>query len=334
MITTDPLDLLAAARPTAADREREFPPATADAVLARVLGAADQQSRIDPTSSPGAAPRRGRRRLALLAVAAAAAGAVAIAPSLLAPGSSSASALSALAETAASQSDGPIPAGMFVHLTVTESQRVIGETDPMSSAAVGGSQRPTERIADEDRERDAWIRADGMTWLVQRVAGHEIAYRIDQSTTPFSPAVVAGLPTDAAALEAWLRAHASGSNSPKEAVFTAVGDLLRTGYAPAGVARAAIEVLAGLPEVRTETSSTPSGGSGVRVVFDDQATRPGHHYLVFDPASADLVEEGTAGGSVTYRATTAYHGLVDAVPADVLDSAVDPEQQPTAKATG
>lgn len=59
MITTDPLDLLAAARPTAADREREFPPATADAVLARVIGAADQQSRIDPTSSPAAAPRRG-----------------------------------------------------------------------------------------------------------------------------------------------------------------------------------------------------------------------------------------------------------------------------------
>lgn len=139
---------------------------------------------------------------------------------------------------------------------------------------------------------------------------------------------MAGLPTDADDVATWLRDNTSGSNSADEAVFVGVGDMLRTGYVPAGVARAAIEVLGRLPEVRTETT-----GSQVKVIFDDPGTRDGNHYVIFDTDTADVIEEGFAGSEVSYRATTTYHPLADAVPADVLAEAVDPEQQQVAKPT-
>lgn len=151
---------------------------------------------------------------------------------------------------------------------------------------------------------------------------------VDQGATSFAPSVVAGLPTDADDVATWLRDNTSGSNSADEAVFVGVGDMLRTGYVPAGVARAAIEVLGRLPEVRTETT-----GSQVKVIFDDPGTRDGNHYVIFDTDTADVIEEGFAGSEVSYRATTTYHPLADAVPADVLAEAVDPEQQQVAKPT-
>jgi len=55
--------------------------------------------------------------------------------------------------------------------------------------------------------------------------------------------------------------------------------------------------------------------------------------VIFDTDTADVIEEGFAGSEVSYRATTTYHPLADAVPADVLAEAVDPEQQQVAKPT-
>jgi len=40
-------------------------------------------------------------------------------------------------------------------------------------------------------------------------------------------------------------------------------DVLRTGYVPPEVARAAITVPGRLPEVRTESAQTPTGAAGV-----------------------------------------------------------------------
>ena len=313
---SDPVDVLAGARPTAAELDAQFSPERAVALLDRVRTAASEP--IALTSARPAAPRRGRRWLAVAAVAA-------VGPSLISPQSASATALSHLATTAASQDDGPIPAGKYVHLSITETQSgaaVVG--DPPQP----GAQAPTAQPASGTFTREVWIRADGMTWFKDMVDGRTFTWTANQGTALFSPSTVASLPTTADDLEAWLRANSSGSNSPNEAVFAAVGDLLRTGYVPPTVARAAITVLGRLPEVRTETAQTPSGAAGVKVIFDDQQVRTGHHYLLFDPNSADLVEEGVSdGGTSSYRSTTSYHPLADAVPTSVTQSAIDPSQQ-------
>ena len=59
------------------------------------------------------------------------------------------------------------------------------------------------------------------------------------------------------ALEASVRASAQGSNSADEAVFVALGDLLRLGYADPALRAAAIDVLAGIPGVTTSTVTVP-----------------------------------------------------------------------------
>ena len=109
---SDPVDVLAGARPTAAELDAQFSPERAVALLDRVRTAASEP--IALTSARPAAPRRGRRWLAVAAVAAAASAALAVGPSLISPQSASATALSHLATTAASQDDGPIPAGKYV----------------------------------------------------------------------------------------------------------------------------------------------------------------------------------------------------------------------------
>lgn len=317
---TDPYDLLIAARPTAGDLNRHFEPAgerILDQVRAGRSGSGARPERR--------APRRGRRWLATGLVAAAAAGALAILPSIISPDASpQASALSALASTAATQHDGPIPAGHYVHLTTTQTQSG-GAVVPPPGASTTGTQPSGP---DEVRTRQQWVGADGTTYA--KLSGPDVnaVFRFP-ATAPYDPATVLMLPTQAEPLLAWFQDHTNGSSSAHEAVFVGVGDLLRTGFVSADVAKAAIESLGRLPEVTTEPTTTPAGRPGVRVTFRDTTIRSGTHYYIFEQATADLVEEGTDDGEGhTYRAVTAYGGLVSAVPAAILDAAVDPAEPP------
>ncbi len=60
----------------------------------------------------------------------------------------------------------------------------------------------------------------------------------------------------------------------------------------------------------------------------------GHRFESFGTATADLVEERFVGAQLSYRAVTTDHPLADAVPREVLDTAVDPKQRPKAKPAG
>ncbi|MFN8098374.1 MAG: hypothetical protein U0Q21_08820 [Dermatophilaceae bacterium] len=315
----DPFDILRAARPTDADLAREFDPNAGGRVLAEVLERAGRPHDIRTTHPT---PRRGRRWVGLVLAAAGAATALAIGPSLIDPsGGPSASALSALAQTAATQKDGPIPVGEYVHLTVTQVQH----GDAGAIATVGSSSTPA---ADETRIRDLWVGADGTTYA--KLSGPDMNTVIRfPATAPYDPATVATLPIDSDGLYRWFATHTSGSSSAHEAVFVGVGDLLRTGFAPPLVARAAIESLDHLPEVTTAPATTPAGAHGVRVTFRDNTIREGYQYLVFDSATADVVEEGSDDErGHSYRSVTAYDGLVETVPRAILDAAIDPETEP------
>ncbi|MDT4936082.1 MAG: hypothetical protein QOK11_3974, partial [Pseudonocardiales bacterium] len=85
-------------------------------------------------------------------------------------------------------------------------------------------------------------------------------------------------------LDSYLRAHVSGSTSKDEAVFTAVGDMLRGGLAPAHLRAAAIRVLEHTGHVTATSALDTLGRPAIQITFADAASRPGEDQaLLFDP---------------------------------------------------
>lgn len=140
-----------------------------------------------------------------------------------------------------------------------------------------------------------------------------------------SKAFFARLPTDVAALERYFRTHVEGSSSRDEAVFLAVGDVLRNADALASpkLKAAMLAMLSrtggvvlheGVPDVL--------GRPTIRADFVNQAIRPGEvQSLFFDPRTFAVVEQGefSNGQPSTYSgpspAYTAHAG-----------AGVDPDQ--------
>ncbi len=110
----------------------------------------------------------------------------------------------------------------------------------------------------------------------------------------------------------------SGSTSPDEAVFTYVGDITRTGYVPSPVRVAAIQVLRALPGVTTTVHD-----GRLDVVFRSPATRPGvSATLTFDQSTSVLLGEALDAPDLHYTEQLGESSVVDAVPADVLATAM------------
>ncbi len=179
--------------------------------------------------------------------------------------------LSAIARSAAAQ---PIPAGQFAHL-LTQSHQGGRATSPTPTADPdkmgdlpqgGGSQT-----------RESWISADGIMWVRNTSSAGPTVERwkfclLQGDIAQPSPAAIDQWPTDPAGLEALLRSQASGSTSQDEAVFVAIGDVLRLGYTPPAIRAAAIQVLGGLPQVTTATR-TVNGVALLDVSFRDESAR-------------------------------------------------------------
>lgn len=165
---------------------------------------------------------------------------------------------------------------------------------------------------------ESWTSADGRVWR-RDVRGSRVEFHVFPSFSDgpidFSPAGSGRLPTDPDALRSLLDDRVKGSSSHDEAVFVALGDVLRMGYVPAAARAAAIEVAAGLPEVtvtRTGTETT--------LAFVDEEIRPGQvQAMVFDTATAALVREETTGTRDAFRFTSRIEvsEVVDALPAEV-----------------
>jgi hypothetical protein len=105
----------------------------------------------------------------------------------------------------------------------------------------------------------------------------------------------ASLPTVVETLAAYLWNHVSGSSSRYEAVFVAVGDMLRTadGLASPRLRGALVAVLSRTPGVTVHRGQRDQmGRPAIRLDFVDQRIRPGEiHSYYFDPTSFRFLED-------------------------------------------
>ncbi len=269
-----------------------------DAVLARIL--------------QDAAPvRSGNRRTAtVLALAAGVAVAAVLVPTVLptsspgSPPSAAAAELLRLSAAATSSGDDQLPPGQFRHQIVTEHQ-----VRPEFSTTL-----------------ESWTGSDGRVWrrdttaLPDGTPGRTETYLF---TDPGSEA--AALPTDPDDLQQYLVAHASGSTSTDEAVFSQLSDLLRGYGVPAALRSAATQVLARTGHVQLGARSTDRFGRTVQEVSFVDAVQRGTEVqsITFDTADARVTAERIAVGAASvYEATVAPADIAQQVPRDVLRDAV------------
>lgn len=165
---------------------------------------------------------------------------------------------------------------------------------------------------------DEYHSPDGWTWSDRVVDGAVEQYLFPPSYGWSRPDYAAGLPTEPHLLDAFLRLRAFGSSSVDEAVFQAVATMLRAESAPPQVRSAAVGVLGLNPKVSVADATDPRGRAALKVVFTDEAARPGMtQFLYIDRATATLLASGTTGGGVDYLSVITLREVVDALPADL-----------------
>ena len=304
------IDRLTALRPTDTTVDRLWSPQERAAALERVLD----------TGPVPVATRRSRRPLAI-GLAAAAVAVVAIAVPLAlpvgAPGGASPAAaaeLDRLATVAASAPFDTAGPDDVLHLVVVDHQTSDGTAveDPAGT---------------DVRTLESWTTADGTTWRKDTEAGEVRYYQFapggDYTAAP-SPAYLASLPTDPDALRSYLRSHVSGSSSTDEAVFTAVGDMLRGGFAPPALRVAALDVLKHTDHVTLgDATADELGRPVVEVDFVDQAKRADAvQALYFATDTAEIVQEADRWPGMDFRSVVQSSEVVAAVPDELLDKAV------------
>lgn len=249
--------------------------------------------------------RRGvSRRTLLVAGAVVAVGALAIPIGLAGPGTQTATAapLQAVAAQAARQPRWE--EGQFLHVRTTSAQ---------------SDERGTRRVI-----RDNWIAPDGWIWSLRTVTNHGSAPVteadiFEPSTTWLNPDYAAKMPTDPHQLDKFLRARAVGSPSEDEAVFVAIGDMLKHEAAPPALRAAAIRTLALNPKITVTEGVDPAGRTALRVTFVDEAARPGaRQFLYLDPDTGNLLAEGSRHGAISYSGVITLREVVTGLPAHVV----------------
>ena len=306
----NPTDTLAAHRPTDDDLLTAWPASDRYAVWSSLKGRL--ASDLAPVERRGSLQNPAHRRLRRWVIAGAAASAVAVAlsmgPALLGPdGNASAQAVSQLVTSAKLSTAVVIPEGKVLHLRVEDDQH---STSPSTNTG--------------RRTLESWIATDGHTWRRDVENNGDVQYylfapRWSGDGIDRSPAGVASLPSESSTLLALLDGKVTGANSHHEAIFFAVGDLVRLGYVTPAVRAAAIEAAAGLPEV---TAVRESGRTTLS--FSDDSMRKGVvQSLVFDSATAALLAERTTAtqDDFVYNSTTTIQAIVDAVPTEVIERA-------------
>jgi len=301
----------------AVDRLEALRPTDAD--VDRLWSRAERHAALDGVLHP--APRRSIRRPLMLGVAAASVAVVALGVSLVLPGGApggaspaAAAELDRLAGIAAAAPFDTARADQFLHMVVVDTQTSDGSA---AENPAGTSVRTLE----------SWTGADGSIWRMDTDAGRVQYFRFptggDDTAAP-SPAYLASLPTDPAALGAYLRANVSGSTSADEAVFTAVGDMLRGGFAPPALRVAALTVLKGTPHVALGPATVDGQGRPVvELDFVDQGNRPDQvQALYFSTETAEIVQESQRAPGFAFTGVVRTSDIADAVPADVLAHAV------------
>ncbi|WP_300680598.1 CU044_5270 family protein [Nocardioides sp.] len=314
------LDRLAQQRPTTADLDAAWAPADRADVLDTILATPD-------TAPPVTFRPRRRVLIGVGVVAAALAVGLPLAVPRNAPGGATPAAAAELAVLAQVASKAPyddIRPGQFLHVIErTHMERNVDWDHP-------------DHITVATSTSESWIATDGTLWRKDTLlasndrtpplpAPDVMRFRAGGAWLNYpSPSYLAGLPTDPDRLDAYLRRHVSGSTSTDEAVFVAIGDFLRGGFAPRALRVAAIEVLQRNPHVDLGTTTTDALGRPVaEFVFVDEHARPGTvASLRFSTATAEIVEEVTLQDGTPVNTTTQQSmDVVDAVPAAILRNA-------------
>jgi hypothetical protein len=302
----NPIDSVAALRPSDHALDELWPAAERASALERVLAGT-----VDTAAS-----RHQRRRRAVtmgLPVAAAAVAAAIVVPLISppdGPGSASPAAAAELTRMAqiAATSPGPTASrGQFLHLLTEDRQ------PGRLGIAANGTARPVNTVVLE-----RWTAYDGTIWRRDKHNPNPVDYYKfppgGGDTAAPSPSYLNSLPTDPATLEKLLRHNPDEPNGSDGAMFTAVGDLLRGGFAPAALRTALVTVLKDLPHVTLGAATSDAlGRPAVQFTIADQGS------LFFDPATAQIIEE--TDPSMGFISIVKIADVVNAVPTDVLKHA-------------
>lgn len=196
------------------------------------------------------------------------------------------------------------PAGLSTTASVGADQYA-HQVDEQLDLDANGQPEPDGRDAMVNRN---WISANGATLSI-RTGSQNVCYQFsapEAGVNSPSRAFLAGLPTDVDSLESYLRSHVAGSSSHDEAVFVAVGDMLRMmdGFASPALRAAMLAVLSRTAGVTVHAGQRDYlDRPALRADFVDQRIRPGEvQSLYFDPTTFQLLEQrdSSAGGSPTY----------------------------------
>lgn len=349
-MTTDLFTTLRAADPA---RGRD---GYSDDELTRLAGEVARRADAEGAglARPLAPPRPAARRLwPVLPAAAAVTLALVLGPALTGSPTASAEAVATLNEAADNiTSTDPVadPSQWWEVTTSGYAIAYLAGIDPHPDARVAvlqGRTRTDYLAVDGMRPT---VSVDGTTPFLSQVAGptvpsEALAERLGQGTETWTsdlsphdtvgtwqgptPAFLAGLPRDPAALRDRLYRDSAGAGPSRDGeAFVYVADLLRTGTVPADLRGALYRVLATVPGVEV-VARTASVGAATGVAFGWSERSNGIlQEVVIDPATGDLVGErrvATAGDEVpvgtVIEETLVTRVLVDAVPADVLAAA-------------
>lgn len=302
----NPIDSVMAFRPSDETLDALWPPAERAAALDRILAGTATSTRTNH--------RVGRRALTVgLSAAAAAVAAAVIVPIVVplgGPGGASPAAaaeLTRLAEVAATSPGPTAGRGQFLHLLIDERQSGRLGINP------DGTARPVDGVVLE-----SWTAYNGTIWRrdinnPNPVDYYEFPPGRDDTAAP-SPSYLQSLPIDPAKLEKLLRHNPAEPNGSDNAIFTAVGDMLRGGFAPPALRTALVIVLKGLHQVTLGPATVDAlGRRAVQFIIAGQGS------LFFDPVTAQIIEESDP--SMGFVSLVEKADVVDAVPADVLKNA-------------
>ncbi|WP_295696564.1 CU044_5270 family protein [Lapillicoccus sp.] len=310
-MSIDIVDQLRTLRPDADQLERLWPAEERAQLAQRIRddeGVRLVRRRIHPPRS------RRSRFVACSALVAAAVAAGVVVPVLLphgSPGAASpaaAEALHRLARVATSSATDAAGPGQFVHSVTQELRTGVQEGNEASGGPMTYEQ---------------WTAHDGRFWRRDTSAGvvNEILFfPADQSSVSY----VVSLPTDPDELNRFLRKNVSGSNSTDEAVFVAIGDLLRDHNASARLRAAMMSVLARTDHVSLGSATDDTRGRpATEFDFVDDSNRPGVvASLFFDPKTAELIDERTTSPQSTGTMSVLVSDVVSAVPPEVVNTAI------------
>lgn len=298
------VDLIERTKPTEAGLTAEWTPEARQEVLGRVLA--------------GEVPRmRSGRRAWPAAVAASLLAGLMLAPPAALPGwffnTAAAEELAGVARAARELPPLEWVDGQFLRVRTIETQDR-GSLEPGSDAA-------EEEFGPDGQRRvtyDDFHTTDGWTWSDRLVNGASERYIFPPGWGWTRPDYAAGMPTEAHLLDVFLRARVLGSTSQDEAVFVAIGDMLKQEAAPPSIRAAAIGVLGLNPKVTVHQGDDPEGREALTVTFTDEAQRPGmSQHLYLDRETGVLLASAIDYPEGHYQRVVTSREVVDSLPADL-----------------